>query len=148
MKEYKSKIQRYSLIKEQTEILKKKINSSETGAKAVRELWGNDIDIVESFYVLFLNVANNTIGYTKLSKGGVSTMIVDPVLIAKYAVESLSRSVILAHNHPSGNVKPSQADIDLTKVIKKGLDLFKITTLDHIILSKDSYYSFADEGII
>ena len=93
-----------------------------------------------------LNQANKTIGYAKISQGGIAGTVVDVRIIAKYAVESLAVSVILAHNHPSGNLKPSEADLIITKKIKEGLKILDIKVFDHIILSADNYYSFEDEG--
>ena len=86
--------------------------------------------------------------YAKISQGGTSATVVDPKIIAKYAVDDLCSSVILVHNHPSGNKEPSQPDKDLTKKIKTGLRMFDIGVLDHIITTKDSYTSFADEEIL
>ena len=95
-----------------------------------------------------LNQANDTIGYAKISQGGVSGTVVDAKIVAKYAVDSMATSVILAHNHPSGNLKPSDRDKQLTKKIKNGLELLDINVTDHIILSSDDFLSFANEGLI
>jgi DNA repair protein RadC len=92
--------------------------------------------------------SNHTIGYAKISQGGVAGTVVDPIIVAKYAIDSLSKGVILAHNHPSGNLTPSEADRTITNKIKAGLNLFDITVLDHIILTEDSFTSFADEGFL
>jgi len=93
-----------------------------------------------------LDRANNTAGFAKISQGGTAGTVVDIKIIAKYAVESLSSSVIICHNHPSGNITPSEADINITKKIKDALLLFDIKLTDHIILSENNYYSFADNG--
>jgi len=127
---------------------KAKITSSKDSYKYIRQFYNDDIEIFESFFILMLNRANNTIGYAKISQGGCVGTVVDIKLIAKYCIDSLSQSVILAHNHPTGNVTPSQADRDITEKIKKGLQLLDVTVLDHIILTKNEYYSFADEGIL
>lgn len=148
MKKYKSTIQKYSLIKEPTEINKVKISNSQNSNEYLRKIWSNDIGISESFYVLFLNQSNNTIGYKCISQGGITSTIVDIRLIAKYAIESLATSIILAHNHPSGILEASQADKTITDKIQKALKLFDISLLDHIILTEESYLSFADEGIL
>lgn len=95
-----------------------------------------------------MNRSNNTIGYAKISQGGVAGTVVDVKIIAKYAIDTLASSVILAHNHPSGNTQPSRADKDITQKIKDSLKLFDISVLDHIILTEDEYFSFADEGLI
>ena len=76
------------------------------------------------------------------------TRQIDIKLVSKYAIESLCSGVIVAHNHPSGNTNPSNEDILITNKIKQALNIFDIQLMDHIILTEDSYYSFADEGII
>lgn len=101
-------------------------------------------------FLLLLNNSNNTLGYVKISQGGITGTVVDIRIIAKYAIESLATAVILCHNHPSGNLKPSEADKILTTKVYKGLELLDIKVLDHIILVPDSeeYFSFADEGLM
>jgi DNA repair protein RadC len=103
---------------------------------------------------MLLNNSNNTIGYVKISQGGIVGTIVDVRIVAKYAVESLSTGIILVHNHPSGNLKPSQPDIDLTKKIKEGLKILDVTVLDHIIIipieknENIKYTSLCDDGLM
>jgi DNA repair protein RadC len=125
-----------------------KIANSRMSADFIRQFYLDDLEIFESFFIVLLNRQNMTIGWAKISQGGVAGTVVDPIVVAKYAVDTLSSSVILAHNHPSGNLNPSQADKDLTKRITKGLELFGIRVLDHIILTKDSYLSMQDEGLM
>lgn len=149
MKTYKSSIPEIQLRKVPTYFKKCKIKSSGDGEEYIKQFFHEDIEIYESFFILLLNRGSNTIGYAKISQGGVAGTVVDCKLIAKYAIESLASSVILAHNHPSGNIQPSQCDITMTKKIKLGLELLDIKVLDHIILTPDEgYYSFADEGMI
>ena len=101
----------------------------------------------ESFKVVLLNRASRIIGIMNVSEGGQSATVVDPKLILQSALLSHAASIILAHNHPSGNTQPSEADINLTKKIKQGAAFLDISLLDHIILTPDEYYfSFADEG--
>lgn len=102
----------------------------------------------EAFYVLLLNRANRVIGVNKISEGGTSSTVVDVKIIAQAAILSHSSSVVVCHNHPSGDLRPSDADIALTGQVKEALNLFDIAVLDHIILTEESYYSFADEGLI
>lgn len=102
----------------------------------------------EEFWVIFLNRSNSVIKTECISKGGVSGTVVDVRLILKPAIELLSSSVILAHNHPSGNLKPSQEDLSLTRKVKEASKLIDIIIQDHLIIGDESYYSFADEGII
>jgi DNA repair protein RadC len=146
MKEYT--IKRYELKSNQSDFPKKKIASSNDANEFIRQFYSDDIDIFESCFVLLLNQANFTIGYAKISQGGITGTFVDPQLVAKYAIESLAKAVVLAHNHPSGNLAPSSQDLDITKRIRAGLDLFNITLLDHIILTSDHYTSLGDEGLL
>ncbi len=148
MKEYKSNIPEFGLTKKDTNFKKVKISSSRDSYDYIKNFYFGELEIYESFFMLLLNHANNTIGYVKISQGGLASTVADVKLIAKYAIETLSTSVIVAHNHPSGNVKPSDSDIKLTKKIKLGLELLDVSLLDHIILGEDNYYSFADEGVI
>ena len=141
-------IQLYELKKIQSEFPKTKIRSSADSAEIIRQFYSDDIDIFESSFILLLNRANNTIGYAKISQGGITGTVVDPRLVAKYAVESLATAVILAHNHPSGNTEPSIADKEITNKIKNGLKLLDVNLLDHLILTNESYYSLADNGEI
>lgn len=138
----------YSLKKTESEFEKVKIQSSNDSVKYLRQFYLDDIGIYESFFLMLLNRANQVIGYVKISQGGVTGTVVDPILVAKYAIDSLAKGVILCHNHPSGNLNPSDADRQITEKIKQGLKLFDISVLDHIILTENSYYSFCDEGIL
>ena len=102
----------------------------------------------EEFYVLYLNRANFVVAHRHISSGGISGTVADIKIILKHGIEILATSMIAAHNHPSGNVKPSQADIELTKKLKEAAKLIDIILLDHLILGEKKYYSFADEGMI
>jgi len=102
----------------------------------------------EVFVVLFLNTAHKINGHQIVSSGGITGTVADPRVIMKKALEENATRIILSHNHPSGNVKPSRADIDLTEKIKSAAKFFDILVLDHIIISNEDYYSFADEGIM
>ncbi len=102
----------------------------------------------EVFAIVFLNRANRIKHFEIISRGGLTGTIADSRLILKKAVEQDATSLILSHNHPSGNLNPSQADIDLTKKIKTAASFFDISVCDHLIISEDGYYSFADEGVI
>lgn len=146
---YKSSSSRFRIVAEpKPDIKNVKINKSSDAVEYIRQFFYEDIAIYESFFIILLNRANTTIGYAKISQGGVAGTVVDSKIIAKYAIESLSSSVILAHNHPSGNLKPSNCDLDLTKKVKNGLNFLDITLADHIILTEDSYSSFNDEGLL
>ena len=141
-----SNIKLYELKKLQTQFPAEKITSSKSAADFIRQFYTDDIEIFESCFLLLLNHANKTIGYAKISQGGITGTVVDVRLIAKYAVEALATGVILCHNHPSGNLKPSQPDFDITTKTKNALMLLDIKLLDHIILTADGYTSLADEG--
>ena len=145
-KTYKNTISEYSLKYTKSEIQKTKVTTSESASNVIRKFYFDDINIYESFFILLLNRANNTTGFAKISQGGTAGTVVDIKIIAKYAVESLSSAVIICHNHQSGNIKPSEADINITKKIKDALLLLDISLTDHIILSENNYYSFADNG--
>jgi DNA repair protein RadC len=102
----------------------------------------------EEFWILLLNRANKVIGKKQISSGGVSGTVVDAKVVFKEAIEQLASSIILSHNHPSGNLKPSQADLDLTKKLKAAGKTMDIAVLDHLILTDKGYFSFADEGFL
>ncbi len=102
----------------------------------------------EEFWILLLNRANAVIKMECISKGGISGTVVDARLILKPAIEHLASGIILCHNHPSGQLKPSEQDILLTKKLKEGVKLIDISLLDHLIIGNSKYFSFADEGIL
>ena len=102
----------------------------------------------EVFAVVFLNRANKIKSFQLISKGGLTGTVADPRIILKKALEEEATSIVLAHNHPSGNLKPSKADQELTQKIKNAASFMDIAVLDHIIVSEEGYYSFADEGLI
>jgi len=148
MKEYKTMVDKISLVKEKADFPRAKISSSKNGAEYARQFFEYDLTIYESFFMMMLNNSNNTIGYVKISQGGITGTLVDVRIVAKYAIDSLAVGVILVHNHPSGNLKPSKADIELTKKVNQALSYFDIKVLDHLILTEDSYYSFADDNLL
>jgi len=102
----------------------------------------------EVFAVIFLNRANKVKHFQIMSKGGLTGTVADPRLILKKALEVDATSIVLSHNHPSGNLMPSRADEEITKKIKQAASYFDILVIDHIIVSEEGYYSFADEGMI
>lgn len=99
----------------------------------------------EEFWVLYLNRANVVLRKEKISSGGVSGTVVDNKIILKKALLNLASSIVLVHNHPSGNLKPSQQDKKVTQKMKSACELLEINLLDHLIIAGNSYYSFADE---
>lgn len=102
----------------------------------------------EEFWAIFLDRANQVIRMTKISQGGIAGTVVDPRLIFKPALENLASGIILVHNHPSGNLRPSQADIDITRKLKIAGTTLEIPILDHLIIAGKSYFSFADDGMM
>jgi len=102
----------------------------------------------EQFWVILLNRANRILKKEQISSGGVSGTVADPKIIFKAALDQYASSIILVHNHPSGNLKPSQADIDLTNKMKAAGKLLEIPVLDHIIFGDEGYFSFADEVLL
>lgn len=102
----------------------------------------------EEFWLILLNRANVIIKKQPISSGGISGTVADPKLIFKRAIENTASSIILVHNHPSGNLQPSDADNNLTRKLKQGGDLLEIPVLDHIIFADHDYFSFADEGLL
>ena len=138
----------YSIKKNQSEFPRQKISSSKDAEQFIRQFYGDDLQVYESFFLLLLNQANETVGYAKISQGGIAGTVVDVKIIAKYVVDTLSQAVVLAHNHPSGNIRPSQADENITTRIKATLNLFDCKVLDHIILTADNYFSFQDNDKI
>ncbi|MDP4266899.1 MAG: DNA repair protein RadC [Bacteroidota bacterium] len=102
----------------------------------------------EEFWILMLNRANKIIDKKNISHGGTAGTVVDPKVIFKHALENGASSIVLCHNHPSGNILPSSNDINITKNLKNAGLLLEIKVFDHIIIAENKYYSFADEGII
>ncbi|MGD1317942.1 RadC family protein [Chryseobacterium sp. 2R14A] len=102
----------------------------------------------EEFWALFLNQNNKVIHIAQLTQGGINQSIVDIRILFKTALEHFSTGIIISHNHPSGNLKPSAEDITITKKVKEAGDLMSIQLLDHLIITQNSYLSFADEGLL
>jgi len=123
-----------------------KVSSSKEVYQILLQCWDeNKIEFVEQFKILLLNRAGRILGIYEVSSGGVSGTIADPKLIFSAALKANATSLILAHNHPSGNTTPSEADRQLTRKIKDGGRLLDIAVLDHIIVTREGYLSFADE---
>ena len=106
------------------------------------------LQMQEEVKIILLNRSNKVLGIYSLAKGGLTSCIVDVRIILSIALKTLATGIILFHNHPSGNLKPSKADLDITKKLKNFCDLLDISLLDHLIITKDNYFSFADEGLI
>ena len=102
----------------------------------------------EEFWIIMLNRAHRVVGTRKISQGGLTGTVIDTRMILKYALEKKATSIIISHNHPSGNKSPSEADVNITKKIKNAAEIMDITLLDHIIIAGKHYLSFADEGLL
>lgn len=125
------------------------ITSSRDAYILLLKAWDDSkLDLVEEFKILLLNRARRVLGLVSISSGGMTNPIADVRLILAIALKLAAISVILSHSHPSGNIKPSQADIDLTAKIVKAATIMDIQISDHIIVTREKYYSFADEGLI
>ena len=149
MKTYKSNFPQITLKLKKGEVLNCKITKAQDAADLFRKIWDNDtLDICETVIAIFLNRQNNTIGWFKVSQGGLNGSVVDNRLILATGLNCLASSIILCHNHPSGNLNPSEADISVTKKLKEGGNIMDIQLLDHIILTEESFYSMHDNGII
>lgn len=129
--------------------LRPKITSSRDAHEVLKRVWNDSIiELCEQFKVIFTNRANKVLGVFEVSTGGIAGTVADPKLIFVAALKAGATGLILSHNHPSGNLTPSHADIELTRKIKQGGQLLEIQLLDHIIITSESYYSFADEGLL
>jgi len=128
------------------QVEKTSIKSSETVFNLFHPLL-SDLEH-EEFWLLMLNRANRVIGRFKVSQGGLSGTVIDTRIILKKALDNLASSIIVCHNHPSGNLQPSDADVKITEKLKKAAEILEIKLLDHIIIANKSYFSFADEGLI
>ena len=125
------------------------IKNSKKSFELMLNEWEQDkLQMQEEAKILLLNRNNNVLGIYSLAKGGLTSCVVDVRIILSIALKTLATGIILVHNHPSGNLKPSKADLDITKKLKQSCDLLDISFLDHLIITKDNYFSFADEGLI
>jgi len=127
-------------------LTKTQVKSSETVYKLFHPLMG-DLEH-EEFWLLMLNRANRVLGRYKVSQGGLSGTVIDTRIILKKTLDNLASSIIVCHNHPSGNKQPSDADVKITEKLKKAAEMLEIKLLDHVIIADKSYFSFADEGLI
>ena len=124
-----------------------KIASVNRAFEVLLSSWDLDtIELQEEFKILLLNRANEVLGIYPLSRGGITGTLVDSRLIFAVALKCNATGILLCHNHPSGNLKPSDADITLTRSIKKYADFLDITLIDHLIITKNGYFSFSNEG--
>jgi DNA repair protein RadC len=129
--------------------LRPKITKSTDSFEVLKKHWNLEtIDFIEHFKLMLLNRANQVLGIIEISSGGICGTAVDPKVVYVAAIKSAASGIVLAHNHPSGNLQPSQADINLTRKLKGGGELLDIAVLDHLIISSEGYYSLADDGLL
>lgn len=149
MKQFKSKLREVTAVyKTVDDINNVKISQSRDVNDYIRKVYPVPIDIREAMVVLLLNNSNRTLGYSIASIGGLTGTLVDVRLVLRDALLTQSTGLILIHNHPSGTLKPSQSDINITNKVKKAAELMDIKLLDHLILTEETYFSFADDGIL
>lgn len=126
-----------------------KVRNSDSAYEYLKKVYGEDeMESREYFYVVFLNRANRIMGHNLVSMGGVSGTVVDPKMIFAPALSCGASAIIISHNHPSGNTSPSEQDIKLTRKLVECGKFLEISVLDHIIVTSETYYSFADEGTL
>lgn len=125
------------------------ITKSATAYEILRQAWDeNRMELVEQFKILLLDQKNNCLGISDISTGGMSACLADPKVIFATALKARATGIILAHNHPSSNLQPSEADKVLTRKLREGGKLLDIAVLDHLIVTPQNYLSFADEGLM
>lgn len=126
-----------------------KIRNSRETYSLITNYWNLDtIEMLEEVKVILLNKANKVLGVFDLSKGGICSSIIDVKIVLSIALKTLASGIIIVHNHPSGNLSPSKADIDITQKLKSACDIMEILLLDHLIITKEDYFSFADDGLL
>ena len=144
----KTKAVEYTITAKKQEFDNIKILTSNDAVNFARNFYHDDILIYESSFIILTNASMRTIGYAKISQGGVCGTVVDAKIVAKYAIDCLAAGVIFIHNHPSGNAKASHQDIELSKKLRIGLKMLDVNLTDSIILTENGYMSMVDEGII
>ena len=130
-----------------TKQLGQRIISSRDAFEFLADRWEN-IEYCEKFYVILLNRRNHILGVAFISEGGVGNTVADPKKIFQIALKANASAIILSHNHPSGDPKPSKDDYRITKMCVDAGKLLELPVIDHVIVTKDKFFSFADEGII
>jgi DNA repair protein RadC len=147
---YQSEMPELTIQYKKSEFKKVKLQSSKDTYDLLKDMYDlNTIDYYESVIILYLNKANNTIGWQMLAQGGLDGCVVDIRMIMSTALKIGATNLVLSHNHPTGQLKPSQADIRLTKEVKQAGEYLRINLLDHIIVTSDNgYFSFADESLL
>lgn len=123
-----------------------KVTSGYTTCRVLRRLFNGELEHIETMWVLALNRANEILCACEISRGGISGTVCDPKIVFQFALKANASAIILSHNHPSGNLSPSEADKKITEKIKKAGNFLEIELLDHVIITPEAFYSFAEEG--
>jgi DNA repair protein RadC len=146
MIKYKSLMPEISIKYKSGDLKKHKITNVQDAYTMFKQMYDKDtLEYIESFIVIYLNRANNTIGWHKVSVGGTTGCLVDVKVIMATALKCNAHGLILSHNHPSGNLKPSNEDIKITKKLQQASSYFDIAILDHLIITSEGYYSFQED---
>ena len=149
MKTYKAKFPEITLKYKTGNVLKAKLTSSNDSYEMFKKVFDEDtLELNESAMCIFLNNNNSTIAWFKVSQGGISGTIIDIRLILATALKCNASAILLAHNHPSGNLRPSGSDIKITEKLKSACEVMDIRLLDHLIITSEKYFSLADEGLL
>lgn len=144
MKSYK-----YEITAKKNESFEKcQILDAQSAWEYAKKFYHEDIALYESMFMIMKNQGNKVIGWMKVAQGGVSQTVCDPKIVCKAAIDTLATQIILVHNHPSGETKPSRADIKLTERMINALEIIDVCLRDHIIISEDGYTSMLEEKII
>jgi len=122
------------------------IRESKNAVDYLRQVWSDNLNYLETFYIVHMDRSNHTTGWTMISQGGMHGTLVDIKVVCQHAVKSGCCAILLAHNHPSGNKLASREDIAITKKIVEACKNLEIKVFDHVILTEESYYSLVDEG--
>lgn len=124
------------------------VSCSKDAASVLRSVWSDHMEHIEEFVLLCLNRANKVLGWSLVGKGGLTACLIDPKVIYQIALKANAVGIILSHSHPSSNLNPSESDKILTKKLKSAGKVLDIAVLDHIIMTSEGYFSFADEDIL
>jgi DNA repair protein RadC len=143
-------MKKYKIVAVENELNEQPITiiKADNAAAFFRLKWEFPLDIQEACYCVYLDRANVVKGYSLISLGGLTGTVMDTRIIFKYAVELLAVGFVIAHNHPSGMLKPSEADLKITKKIQQAGQILDIILLDHVILTENEFLSFANEGLL
>ena len=148
MTELKYRVAEYKTVYQTRETNAVKITSSKDTADFARSVWPDDLRVREIFMIFTLNRANNIFGYEVISTGTLIGTVIDVKKIGKSILDTMASGVLLAHNHPSGRLYPSDADRSITEKIKSMTEILDCNLLDHVIIFGSDHYSFADEGLM